>query len=209
MKKLAFILVVVALTITACDGLGAGTPGVNPTPVVSAPQPGTTPTSGATPTKAAPVPTVATPVTSAPKVSTWPTTPKEAAAAFGATEDRWEKTAEGRGWHMIEKGNTTRFDPTTLGTVEGYFDTNPGRDAKQIVSSNPVDLQGGTVWPLADASAQVVFCAMWNQKFGRFGVTFDSTKETIDAVGFTKPAGCVGQQPTNGAPAPTPPPTGK
>lgn len=89
----------------------------------------------------------------------FPKTAAEAATTFGvdgSTRDpkRWEKTAEGDGWHLSE---ATRVDDTKDALnvnpngylTEGYFDTKPGHNPFAFVIAGIKDLipaQGVTVW---------------------------------------------------------------
>lgn len=126
----------------------------------------------------------------------WPSSPADAAARFAPGSDgRWEKTAEGRGWHLREEGFRTLVTPVNA-VLEGYYDTNPGRDPRQFVSLEPIEVQGATVWPLTDTTAQKLFCQMGNQKYRLLNLAFSAWQAGIDAVGFSKPSGCEGENPT-------------
>lgn len=122
----------------------------------------------------------------------WPTTPAEAAARFapGTSPTRWEVSPEG-GWHMREEPFRAIVNPSGF-ILEGYYDTKPGKDPRQFVSVLPIEAQGVTVWR---ATPEELFCAMGVQKFARHGIAYATWRDAIDAVGFTKPANCVGGKP--------------
>ncbi len=104
----------------------------------------------------------------------WPQTPAEAATLFGGEASRWEVSAEG-GWHLIEAHERIMVNPSGF-TLEGYYDTNPGRDPRQFVSTAAVEVQGCTIW---QTEPEDLFCAMMQQKKVSPG--------DIDAIGFQKP----------------------
>lgn len=80
-------------------------------------------------------------------LSPWPETPQEAAALFGGSPDRWEKNPAG-GWHFEEAPYCTSIDPQGY-LMEGYWDTEPGRDPFCVASAGvKVEIQGGTIWPV-------------------------------------------------------------
>jgi len=138
------------------------------------------------PTAVTPTPTqtpeVAPPVAKAPvetpQQATWPTTPADAANLFGGTADRWELTPDG-GWHLTEDHSRTVVNPAGF-VGEGYYDTNPGRDPRQMVFTVGVEVQGCTIWPLSASEAQFLFDAMAAQK----GYTTEQAMEYIDRVGW-------------------------
>lgn len=121
--------------------------------------------------------------------ASWPLGPTEAAATFGGEARRWEPTADCCGWHLREEASRVSIDPRGF-AMEGYYDTRPGRDPRQFVAVDPVEVQGATIW--RDADGPRVFCAMIGQKYRNTQTSFDQVKDGIDAVGFSKPAACPG-----------------
>lgn len=115
----------------------------------------------------------------------WPETSAQAAATFGGIRERWEPTADPGGWHLREKPDRTVINPSGY-PLEGYYDTKPGRDPRQFVSTVAIEAQGCTIW--RDATPEQLFCAMVAQKYP--GLSYDQVKGLIDAVGFTKPVSC-------------------
>lgn len=115
----------------------------------------------------------------------WPETPVRAAATFGGIPERWEPTADPGGWHLREEAERTIINPSGY-PLEGYYDTKPGRDPRQFVSTVAIEVQGCTVW--RDATPEQLFCAMVAQKYP--GLSYNQVRSLIDAVGFTKPVSC-------------------
>lgn len=92
-------------------------------------------------------------------IPTFPKTAAEAAATFGvdgSTRDpkRWEKTAEGEGWHLSEatKVDDTKdaLDVNFCGMLgEGYYDIERGRNPFAFVVvgiDGKIPVQGATFW---------------------------------------------------------------
>lgn len=115
----------------------------------------------------------------------WPETQVQAATIFGGIPERWEPTADPGGWHLREEAERTIINPSGY-PLEGYYDTKPGRDPRQFVSTVAIEVQGCTVW--RDATPEQLFCAMVAQKYP--GLSYNQVRGLIDAVGFTKPVCC-------------------
>jgi hypothetical protein len=113
----------------------------------------------------------------------WPNSPAEAATTFGPGD--WELTAECCGLHRKETNTRQVINPAGY-PMEGYYDTQPGRDPRQFVTTLPMEAQGVTIWK--DATAPELYCAMLGQKYK--GIPFNLASVNIDAVGFDKPPGC-------------------
>jgi hypothetical protein len=113
-----------------------------------------------------------------PTEATWPETPEEAATLFGADASRWEVTPDG-GWHLMEAHDRIVVNPAGF-TGEGYYDTNPGKDPRQMVFVVAMEVQGCTIWPLTPDNAQELFDAMAGQK----GYDADQANRLIDKVGW-------------------------
>lgn len=141
----------------------------------------------------------------------WPDGCGNAGQVFGVPDSFWEPTAQGVGCHMRERPDAVVVDPKGH-IMEGYRDTRPGRDPVQFVSNgDQVRAQGVTVWRTTDqkgqaVTAEIVFCQMFHQKFGRHGIGYDTGRGAIEAMGFSKPINCADGEPrTAGAPAPSGP----
>lgn len=92
-------------------------------------------------------------------VPSFPKTAAEAAATFGVdgstkNPSRWEKTAEGDGWHLSEAqiGDDTK-DALNVNPrgylMEGYYDTRPGHNPFALVAvgiDSNIPTQGATFW---------------------------------------------------------------
>ncbi len=92
-------------------------------------------------------------------IPSFPKTVAEAAATFGVdgstrNPKRWEKTAEGDGWHLSEAqiGDDTKdaLNANPKGwLMEGYYDTKPGRNPFALVAvgiDSNIPVQGATFW---------------------------------------------------------------
>ena len=131
-----------------------------------------------TPTRTS-VPTCAPTATPVPPTATsvWPTTANEAAKLFGASEDRWESIFQGDGWHLRESPNATKISPHGY-AMEGYRDTEPGKDPIMFVSVETTEAQGCTIWKFADPGTLIK--AMAQQK--------KTDVSQIRALGFDRPS---------------------